>query len=144
MTEDSCPFEARTAQAVQSAQWPDELRTHVAQCNVCEETRAVAGFMRQTALRLGRTETPPDPTLIWLKATLARRDDQATVERRARLWSRGLTGLAAAIVGWAALQWIPPSLMLNNQTLAASGAAIVLTLAILYFAAYRPLKNAIR
>jgi hypothetical protein len=144
MTDDFCPWEARTVEAERSGHWPDDLEAHVAECSRCEQTLTVAGFMTQTSERFGRNETAPDPTLIWLKSELAKRDEEANGERRARLWSRGMTGLAATAVGWAAVQSIPAALALDSQTLAATGAGIVLALAILYFAAYKPLKDVVR
>lgn len=144
MTDDFCPFETRTAEAARTGHWPEDLEAHVAACHACEQTVAVAGFMARTSECFGTNETAPDPTLIWIKSELARRNEAAAGERRAGLWSRGLTGVAATAVVWSAVQWIPPALTLDSRTLGAAGAAIVLTIAILYFAAYRPLKNVFR
>jgi hypothetical protein len=144
MTDDFCPLETQTAEAARTGHWPEGLEAHAAACHACEQTVAVARFMARTSACFGRNESAPDPTLIWIKSELARRDKAAAGERRGGLWSRGLTGVAATAVVWSAVQWIPPALALDSRALGAAGAAIVLTIAILYFAAYRPLKNVFR
>jgi hypothetical protein len=144
MTDDFCPLETRTAEAARTGHWPEDLEAHVAACHECERTIAIARFMARTSECFDRNATAPDPTLIWAKSELARRDAAAAGERRTGLWSRGLTGVAATAVVWSAVQWIPPALALDSGALGAAGAAIVLTIAILYFAAYRPLKNVFR
>jgi len=97
--------------------------------------------MLRSAEQFGRQELAPDPTMLWVRAHLAKqRDDER--DSRFRLWSLGLSGLAAALTGWAAVRWIPPVLMQHADTLATAGLSMALTIAILYFAAYKPLKNA--
>lgn len=141
MTDENCPFEARTAEAAKTGRWPGELRSHLAGCAVCEETRAVAAFFNRAAEALGRNEPAPDPTLIWLKAELARRDGLDRSDRRIWLWSGALSGVAATVTAWVSLKWIVPVVALDAGAFAMGGAAIAFTLGILYFTVYRPLRN---
>lgn len=144
MTEDFCPFESQTAEAARTGQWSVELSGHVDACRQCEETRALASLMGRAADHFGRNEPAPDPTLTWLKSQLTGRNEDEKRERRMRIWSHGIAGFAATLTGWAVLQWIPPVFALTFETLAATGAAMLLTLVILYFGAVRPLQDANR
>ena len=149
MTETFCPYETQMAEAVTSGEWSDELRAHADECQSCGETVAVAAFMRHAAGHLGRSEPAPDPTLIWLKSELAARTSESKRERGLWFWAGGLTGLATALIVWAVVQWIPPIFDIYADTLTVAGAsiagaAIALTLGILYFAVYRPLRNVTR
>jgi hypothetical protein len=141
MNDEPCRFEAEVAEAARSGLWSDALRSHVAGCVSCEETRMVAGFMNRAAAALGRQESAPDPTLIWLKAELARlgRSDQR--ERRAWIWSGAISGVAATLTAWASIEWALPVIMAHADVFAMGGAAIGLTLGVLYFAVYRPLRH---
>ena len=106
------------------------------------ESAAVANFMNRVAAELGRDDPAPDPTLIWVKARLARQTLEHQRERRAGLMSTALSGFAAAIAGWAALKWIPPLFTAYSGTMTILGAMMIIVVAILYFGAYRPLSNA--
>lgn len=141
MTDKPCPYESETAEAVRTGCWSDELRLHVAGCGSCDETRAVAGFMNRAAAALGRHEAAPDPTLIWLRAELARRDRREAGERRTWLWSGAISGVAATLTAWASVRWITPVVARYPEAFAMGGGAIALTLVILYFTVYRPLRN---
>jgi hypothetical protein len=143
MNDEPCRFEAKVAEAARSG-WSDALRAHVAGCAACEETWAVAAFMSRAAAAFGRHETAPDPMLIWLKAQLVRRDRREQRERQTWIWSGALSGVAATLTAWASLEWVVPILAPHADVFAMGGAAIALTLAILYFAVYRPLRNARR
>lgn len=141
MTDDFCPYESQTAEAARTGHWSDELRVHLTGCAACEETRVVAGFMNRVANVLETPEAGPDPMLIWLKAELSRRHERDDRERRTWIWSGALSGVAATLTAWAALEWIVPVIRLNPEAFAMGGAAIALTLGVLYFAVYRPLRN---
>jgi hypothetical protein len=141
MTDRICPFEAWTAEAVKTGRWSDELRSHLAGCAVCEETRTVAALLNRAAEALGRTEPAPDPTLIWLKAELARRNGPDRRDRKIWLWSGALSGVAATVTAWVSLKWIVPVVALDAGAFAMGGGAIAFTLGILYFTVYRPLRN---
>jgi hypothetical protein len=144
MTDDFCPYEAKTIDAVRSGDWSDELRAHLAGCETCAEARAVAGFMTRIGDALGRREAAPDPTLIWLKAELARQEERSRRERRTWIWSGALSGVAATLTAWASLEWIAPVVAQHADVFALGGGAIALTLGVLYFAVYRPLSNGSR
>jgi hypothetical protein len=141
MTDEFCPFEARTAEAAKTGRWSDELRSHLARCAVCQETRTVAAFMSRAAEALGSSEPAPDPTLIWLKAELARRNGFDRRDRKVWLWSGALSGVAATVTAWASLKWLVPVVALDAGAFAMGGGAIAFTLGILYFTVYRPLRN---
>lgn len=141
MNDHFCPFEAQTAEAARTGHWPDELRDHVAGCAACEQTRVVAAFMNRIATAVESRETAPDPTLIWLKAEPSRRNEHERNERRTWIWSGALSGVAATLTAWASVEWVFPVVRLDPEAFAMGGAAIALTLGVLYFAVYRPLRN---
>lgn len=141
MNDAPCRFEAEVIEASRSGLWSDEIRSHVAGCTACEETRTVAAFMNRTAEALGRREAAPDPTLIWLRAELARRDRREQRDRRTWIWSGAVSGVAATVTAWVSIEWVLPIVRLHSDAFAMAGAAIALTLGILYFTVYRPLRN---
>jgi hypothetical protein len=141
MSDEHCRFEADVIEASRSGLWSDVLRSHVTGCSPCDEARTVATFMSRAAVALGRQETAPDPTLIWLKAELARRDRREERERRTWIWSGAISGAAATVTAWVSIEWVLPIVRLYSEVFAMAGAAIALTLGILYFSVYRPLRN---
>lgn len=143
MTEQFCSFESQTIAAAKTGDWSSELSAHLAECRICEETRAITSLMNRTAEQLGRREAASDPTRLWLKARFDEQFNDEQRESRAGFWTRSLTGLAAAMTAWAAIQWIPPIIEPHMRVFTASSVTLVLmlTVTIVYFASYRPFKN---
>lgn len=143
MTERTCSFESGTADAAMTGIWPEHLLAHLASCASCRETRAVAEFMRRAAAHAGRNEPAPDFARLVLRVRL---ENDARIEERARrlsLWSQGLSGLAAGLSIWAAVRWVVPVITSSGTSFAIGALATSVTLVILYFASYRPLRRAL-
>ena len=67
-----CRWEADVLRSASSDRWPDNLRRHLAECNDCAATAAVAPWMSRFASSSERQHTLPDPSIVWLKAKLLR------------------------------------------------------------------------
>lgn len=144
MSEQFCSFESQTISATQTGNWSSELTAHLAECQICKETRTVASFMSRAAEQLGQREPSGDPAALWLRGKFQEELVDEKRENRAGFWTRSLTGFAAAMTAWVAIQWIPPIIAPHIRVLAASSVVLVLvvTVAIVYFASYRPFTNA--
>ncbi len=80
MTDEVCPYEDSIAQAINTGQWNEDLRTHVTRCENCAEAVQMSFCMSNLAGRWRSAEPVPNPNLIWLKAQLAA---QQQLEKRA-------------------------------------------------------------
>ena len=113
-------------------------------------TDNVAEFMQRVAAACGRDEPAPDPTLIWIKQELARRESVAHRVARLRLLGFGFTCLAMAIAAFVALRFAVPALAATGPAFTAAGiallptaAALLAVSAIVWFLGFRPLRNAL-
>ncbi len=80
MTDEVCPYEDSIAQAINTGQWNEDLRTHVTRCENCAEAVQMSYWMSNLAERWRSADPVPNPNLIWLKAQLA---TQQHLEKRA-------------------------------------------------------------
>jgi hypothetical protein len=95
-----CPFEDAVAAAARSGDWSPELRAHRDGCLSCAElTLVVAALTTDAELLMGATRPLPDPKVIWLRATLATREQQLDRATRAIVWVQRAALAAAAVVG---------------------------------------------
>ena len=113
-------------------------------------TDHVAEFMQRVAAACGRNEPAPDPTLIWIKQELARRESISLRAARLHLMGFGFTGVAIAIAAFIALRFIVPALAAAEPAITAAGPALLPTaaallgvLAIVWFLGFRPLRYAL-
>lgn len=99
---ESCRFESEVLHAVENDRWTDSLRNHLAGCDECGATAAVAPWMNRFAKISDREHILPDPSVVWLKAKLL----QGTIEAKRASRPLDLIQLVAYIAvagGWAAL-----------------------------------------
>ena len=66
----ACRWEADVLRAANEDRWPDNLRRHLAECDDCTATAAVAPWMGKFAGISDREHILPDPSIVWLKAKL--------------------------------------------------------------------------
>ena len=97
-----CRREADVLRAASSDRWPDNLRRHLAECNDCTATAAVAAWMSRFARSSDRQPTLPDPSIVWLKAKLLRGSVDAARAARPLNVAQVIAYLVVA-GGWAAV-----------------------------------------
>jgi hypothetical protein len=127
-----CEWCDRTAAAVRTGFWPEELRAHAAACEDCAETMLVAGALLEAAT----LEAPgglPSAGLVWWKAQLRlRREQRERMERPLRWFDRGVTGVGILAAAWG-MGWLAGGSELWAG--AGVGTAVVLAAVILAAAA---------
>jgi hypothetical protein len=106
-------------------------------------TDPVAELMNRVATACGRNEPAPDPTLIWLKAELARRDQRERKAARLQLLSHGLSSVAIAVSAWVALRFAAPALATVSPALLVTGVSLAAAFALVWFFGFRPLRHAL-
>jgi hypothetical protein len=141
MTDIACELENETGRAARDGVWTDSLRAHVEVCAACRETRAAATLMLRVATAFGRREPAPDPTLIWLKAELAKRAAGERRAARSRLFGIAVGSLAVTASGLVAVRTAGPLLTAMNWPLALSAASLGLGLLVVWFFGLRPLHR---
>ncbi len=107
MKAENCPREVEVLEATRSGDWPEELRSHLAECSVCADVSSVAEVLLQAEAQLGSPPPLPSAGFVWWKAQLRARREAvqraaepiAIVERLA--WGCGLL----ALLGLAFWQW---------------------------------------
>ena len=73
---ENCPHEDAIVRASTSGQWTEELRAHRDGCLTCAELTLVTAAMAADAEALLSDPRPlPDPTVIWVRAQLAEREE---------------------------------------------------------------------
>ena len=115
-----CRREPEVLAAVMSRRWPDrcddELRHHVAGCEMCRDVAAVAMAFSQeqdaSDDTLRDAPGPPSAAHMWWRLQMRARQDAARAVRKPMVVAQGLVaagiaGFAAAAVGmgWAASAW---------------------------------------
>ena len=74
MNTSSCPFNDSVIQATRSGSWSESLKSHIADCALCRESRDAVRWMIELANSAALVQEPlPDTRLIWLKARISRR-----------------------------------------------------------------------
>jgi hypothetical protein len=99
MKDHFCEQENAVLEAVESGRWPQgcdaELRSHVAQCEICADVVLVARILQQESQK-ARAEAPlPAAGLVWWKAQLRARHEAAARAAEPIAWVER----AAAIFG---------------------------------------------
>ena len=78
MMPDPCPRGESVVEAARAERWSDEIAAHVAQCGSCRESSTAIRWMIELRETVDAGPTPlPDPCLIWLKARIRRRSEDA-------------------------------------------------------------------
>ena len=98
----SCRWESDVLRAASEDRWPDNLRRHLAECDDCMATAAVAPWMSRFAGMSDRQHVLPDPSIVWLKAKLL----QGTRDVARATRPMNVAQLVAYLVvagGWAAV-----------------------------------------
>lgn len=74
MTNSTCTFETEMVEAVRTGQWPEALREHLAQCDICPEAVLVARMLQADREELlARLGDGTSPGQLWLRAEYERR-----------------------------------------------------------------------
>lgn len=77
----SCSYEKELGHALRDGHWPDgcshELRAHVDQCPLCNETVLVTQTFQRARAESVQTAPPGSPELLWWRAQLRRRNTAA-------------------------------------------------------------------
>ena len=118
MSGEGCRFEADVLRAAQDDRWTDALRAHLAECDECIASVAVAPWMTRFARISDREHILPDPQVVWLKAQLLQVSaDVARVSRPLNFLQ--LVAYVIVAGGWAALltwKWDAVAHWLNGLT----------------------------
>ncbi len=97
-----CAHEDAVAVAAHSGDWTPELQAHRDGCMICAELTLVVAAMAADAEELLNLSTPlPDPSVIWLRARLAEREDIFRRALRPIVWVQRATIAAVAAAGLA-------------------------------------------
>ncbi len=108
MTRESCLYERQMTKAAATNQWNEELRAHLATCDVCQEAFRVASWMRGLAEADAddRRATPSAGFILWKSQLLKRR---AAAERAIRPITiiQIFSGIIVALVTGVSLVWRP-------------------------------------
>ncbi len=113
MKAEFCEFEESVAAAFFSGQWTDELSNHVARCGHCADLRLVLECLAKAASPSQEAATAPLPApgLIWWRAQLAERRQQATRAVAAIDFMQkfavaaALLAVAGVIAVWKPIDW---------------------------------------
>lgn len=101
----SCRWEAEVLRAAREDEWPENLRRHLAECDECVATAAVAPWMTSFARISDRQHRLPDPAIVWLKAKMLQSSAEATRATRPMTVVQIISYVVVA-AGWAAvLTW---------------------------------------
>jgi hypothetical protein len=101
MSTTPCPHEEAVLAAARSGDWSPELKAHRESCMTCAELTLVVVALAADAEELEAIDVPlPDPTPIWLRASLASRERDFQRATRAIVWVQRVAvaiGLAIGI-----------------------------------------------
>jgi hypothetical protein len=97
MQSETCPYESAAVKACRSGDWDPDLLKHYQDCPACHEAERASEWVR--AASIDDAVFPlPDPDLLWMRATIAAREQQ---ESRV-LWLKTLRKTLALSPLWAA------------------------------------------
>jgi hypothetical protein len=129
MRPEFCEFEEAVAAALSSGEWTHELREHLANCGHCADLHLISEYLASVAPTPEEAAPLPAPGLIWWRAQLAERQEQATRAVAAIEFMQTLAMVVAAIaVLVLALFWKP----MHWSTLLMGVGLLVSTAAVLY------------
>jgi hypothetical protein len=99
MSARTCPHEEAVLQAARSGDWSPELKAHRESCMACAELTLVVATLAADADELKTIDAPlPDPSALWLRASLASREREFQRATRAIVWvQRAAIAVALAI-----------------------------------------------
>ena len=87
MTNVPCPYEAAVAAEARTGEWSAENDAHRRECLSCAELSLVVAALEIDARELAEIDEPlPDPSAVWLRATLANRERDYQRATRAIVW----------------------------------------------------------
>lgn len=90
MTEQICEFESAIVRASRTDTWTPSLRAHAETCGICAQVLRICLALGPLASPpAGSIPRPPDPRIIWLKASFAARQQRD-------LWISRIAGVAYA------------------------------------------------
>ncbi len=102
MSDTRCPYEEKVADAARSGEWNSELAAHRDGCMTCAEVTLVTAALADDAeMLMDESLALPDPTLIWMRAQLARREHDFKRATRAIVWVQRATIAVVMAVGLA-------------------------------------------
>lgn len=105
-----CEKEQQVATAVRCGTLPDELKGHVAACDICAEVMVVASLLQHEIVPATPTTTPPDAALIWRRGQeTARRKAVARATAPIRIARICASVVALLSILWAATSFTMPS-----------------------------------
>ena len=150
-----CEFEAETLSAVLQGRWParapEELRAHVAGCELCRDVTAIAGAIEEARQESRQMAAVPDAGRVWWLAQLRARRDAVEAASRpitaAQVVAFGcVVGLLGVFIG-ATSGWVqglvsqmfagswPASVNAHHVLLLLAGAAALIAIPALVWAA---------
>ena len=133
MKPEVCEFEDAVTAALYSGEWDATLREHVVQCPQCAELRDVCQSLAHAALTVGDTNPVPAPGLIWWRAQLAERREQAERAVAAIELMRKLAGAVTLIVLAMVLWfWKPDGSLVDRSAVLMGVSMLVVSGAVLY------------
>lgn len=87
MSREACSYEDRVAAAASTGRWSPEVDAHRRECLSCAELSMVVAALELDAVELTGIDEPlPDPSAVWLRATLATRERDFRRATRAIAW----------------------------------------------------------
>jgi len=96
----ACGFSERVRQAASSGVWTDELRDHCAACEPCAETTLVTAALCEDAAFINDEAPPlPDPTVLWMRARLERRQRTSRRALQGIVWAHRAALFLAGVIG---------------------------------------------
>jgi hypothetical protein len=111
MRPELCEYEEAVGAALSSGQWNDELVRHLASCSQCADLRLVSQYLASAGTAIEEAAPLPAPGLIWWRAQLAERQEQATrgvaaIDLMQKLAiAVALIGLVAITLLWKPIDW---------------------------------------
>ncbi len=105
-----CPREADVLEAVAFGRWPDggaELAAHVSSCETCADLIEVARALHDDRTDLCREAQPPAAGMVWWRATVRARAEDARTAAQPISVLQGIAGacLVGAAAGLITIAW---------------------------------------
>ena len=107
-----------------------------------EADLAIASFMGRVAEACGRSEAPPNATLVWIKAELERRAEREKRAERAELWGFGIKSLALVVTALLVVRLSLPVVTALGDAALVTGILLAGTALVVWFFGLRFLQSA--
>jgi hypothetical protein len=111
------------------AQWLDggeDLRRHVAECEICADVAAVASLLREDRDVARHDVRVPAAGQVWWRAAVRARLDGAHAAARPLTWAQGIAGASAIGVGVGVMGLAWPTIDRGSHTWSVSPAALAI------------------